>query len=537
MTTRNSMIFSRTTFSTALNLLLHPFSLAAVGLLLINDWVLRAFWPSWWTGKLGDAAWLFFVPYVLALVLAWILPTAKDQDRHTRITFGLAFILTGCVFSLVKTFPTANLVATRISSFLLGTAPSLTLDPTDLLVLPALLISAVFCWHRIRPARLAAGDVGHFRRAVPASYKKVLTPPAPAGQGLAHPAAAWFVIPLVAAVLLADAAAPDLGIGCLELREDGRIAASAGYSNFISNDGGMNWERSQPGSSTGCAFDFSEISDDSEDWRVVEAPQPGTSYRYIPGEEIQVSTGSDSWQTALQLTSLSEAERIYTIRSHAGNPVDRPAPLDALADPKSGNMLFAMGQQGVLVHTAQGQWVWSAAGDYRRLEQFPSADAFALLLGGMALLASGLFLLIYSALAIRWLPKPASTTSSRFAQPLRMVILVLAALAWLGVDILFPPAVSAGYSSTISLMGMAVFAILILPLAIELTIRLARRAPRILPRLAGIALAGALFYLLPYLLWLYSTLPGFSWATVLALAFGLAALGAGLFLRTGEKQI
>src|SRR6187455_2308043 len=105
MTTRNVMILSRTTFSTALNLLLHPFSLAAVGLLLVNDWVLRTFWPSWWTGKVGDAAWLFFVPYVLALVLAWILPTAKDQDRHTRITFGLAFVSIGCVFSLVKTLP------------------------------------------------------------------------------------------------------------------------------------------------------------------------------------------------------------------------------------------------------------------------------------------------------------------------------------------------------------------------------------------------------------------------------------------------
>jgi hypothetical protein len=28
--------------------------------LLINDHLLREFWPSWWTGKIGDFAWLLF---------------------------------------------------------------------------------------------------------------------------------------------------------------------------------------------------------------------------------------------------------------------------------------------------------------------------------------------------------------------------------------------------------------------------------------------------------------------------------------------
>jgi hypothetical protein len=40
--------------------LTHPFSLAAMALLLLNDHIFRVFWPSWFTGKLGDFAWLFF---------------------------------------------------------------------------------------------------------------------------------------------------------------------------------------------------------------------------------------------------------------------------------------------------------------------------------------------------------------------------------------------------------------------------------------------------------------------------------------------
>ena len=45
--------------------LLHPLVLGAVALLLLNDHVFKARWPSWWTGKLSDVAGLVMFPLVL----------------------------------------------------------------------------------------------------------------------------------------------------------------------------------------------------------------------------------------------------------------------------------------------------------------------------------------------------------------------------------------------------------------------------------------------------------------------------------------
>ena len=51
--------------------LTHPATLAAVGVLLVNDTVLKPMWPdAWVTGKLSDLAWLVFASPLLALVLA-----------------------------------------------------------------------------------------------------------------------------------------------------------------------------------------------------------------------------------------------------------------------------------------------------------------------------------------------------------------------------------------------------------------------------------------------------------------------------------
>ena len=88
--------------------------------------------------------------------------------------------------------------------------------------------------------------------------------------------------------------------------------------------------------------------------------------------------------------------------------------------------------------------------------------------------------------------------------------------------------------TTLGLLGMFV---LLVPLVIELTVRLARRAPRLILPLAAFALLGGLLFLLPYLLWLYSSLPGIAWATGFALAIAAAVLAAAfLTLRRPLQQ-
>lgn len=60
-----------------LRVLAHPAILAALALLALNDFVLRRAWPSWFTGKLGDFAWLFAAPPVVAVLFALLIDALR----------------------------------------------------------------------------------------------------------------------------------------------------------------------------------------------------------------------------------------------------------------------------------------------------------------------------------------------------------------------------------------------------------------------------------------------------------------------------
>ncbi|MCC7361181.1 MAG: hypothetical protein IT317_16975 [Anaerolineales bacterium] len=103
--------------------LTQPVAVAAAAALLLNALVFQQLWPAWWTGKLGDLAWL-----ALALI-------------------GLGFVL-------VKAVPAANALVVRALAGL-GYGLKLTLDPTDLPALPGLALAALVWRQSDRPRRLA----------------------------------------------------------------------------------------------------------------------------------------------------------------------------------------------------------------------------------------------------------------------------------------------------------------------------------------------------------------------------------------------
>lgn len=470
------------TFERALTLLAHPVTLGALGLLLLNDHVLRRLWPSWWTGKVGDFAWLFFAPFALAAVIAWVLP--RRMKRHEQITFAAAFGLTGLTFGFIKWLPAVHEVAMRMAAES-GMPLSLRRDPTDLLALPALGL-AFWLWRSMASA--------------------------PETQPRLFPARGLIALPLVALLTIANSPAPELGIGCIQVLPDGSISAGSSYFNFVSTDGGLTWTPAV--NNSGCDAWPGDIPDD--EWTVVPGPE-GDPYRFIPGQVIEISPdGGQTWQPGYTLEPASEAQQTYFSRTSMGYPTFQNGPLAAAAHPASGNMLFGMGYEGILIHTASGDWQWVKVGGYERLQNFPTADAFSLLLGGQIVMAVLLALLVFSTLALRgtwhWI---------------RILVLVLAWLAWLAVTGIFPPATATGYTATITGFGIIACAVLIVPLVIEQTVRLARRQPGILPTLALIGLGAALLYFLPYVLWVYSTLPQFMWATIFSLVLALAVLIAG----------
>lgn len=113
--------------------LLHPLWLAALGLLAINDHVLKGsgLVPGVLTGKLSDVAGLLVAPTLLAVVLG----------VRTRRGWRGAHMVIGTVFSAIQLHAgAASLWSAAMAS--VGVPWSIVCDPSDLLALPLLVVSA-----------------------------------------------------------------------------------------------------------------------------------------------------------------------------------------------------------------------------------------------------------------------------------------------------------------------------------------------------------------------------------------------------------
>jgi hypothetical protein len=142
--------------------LVTPVTIAAIAVLVVNDHVLKAAFPGWWTGKLSDVAGLAFFPLLVAAA------AEAAGARGVRVTV-LAAIATGAGFAAVKTlavagdayriglgalqWPARALVALAAGDPVPALAPvHLTADPTDLLALPALAIPVALAIRASAPA-------------------------------------------------------------------------------------------------------------------------------------------------------------------------------------------------------------------------------------------------------------------------------------------------------------------------------------------------------------------------------------------------
>jgi len=125
---------------------LHPVTLAAVVVLVVNDWVLKPrLGPSAVTGKLSDLAGLVFAPVVLSAALGLALHLAarlgaRVDPSLSRRRLMLCTLATGAVFAAVKLDPRAAELLARLLSHV-GRHAEIMLDRTDLLCLPALAIA------------------------------------------------------------------------------------------------------------------------------------------------------------------------------------------------------------------------------------------------------------------------------------------------------------------------------------------------------------------------------------------------------------
>ncbi|HZO13139.1 MAG TPA: hypothetical protein VFB62_07765 [Polyangiaceae bacterium] len=109
--------------------------LGALGLLVLNDHALKGagLLPGWLTGKLSDVAGMLVAPVILAVIV----------QVSSKRGWTLAHIAIGAVFAAIKLVPEAA----RAFETLTALTPFpwvIVVDPTDLLALPALLVSYRF---------------------------------------------------------------------------------------------------------------------------------------------------------------------------------------------------------------------------------------------------------------------------------------------------------------------------------------------------------------------------------------------------------
>jgi hypothetical protein len=473
------------TLSKALRLLVHPATLAAAVLLLVNDHLLRQFWPSALTGKLGDFAWLFFIPFAVIALLA-LLWQGNSRGKRAAVP-AIAFGGVALVFALAKSAPVAHEVTVRLASALFGFEVAWRRDPSDLVALVSL-VAAALLWRRA---------------------------PEPANAPSTSRSAGW--VSLLAAMLLtvANSPAPDPGIYCLDAR-DGELLAFAGYSTYRSVDGGMSWAVLPNGQRSACPNPWDSTAGAAMTVRDPASPQ--RSYRFTPGQMIELSEdGEASWQTVREFRPMTEAERAARSKQRP-NTMIRPVPLHGVVDRETGNAVFAMGQAGVLVHAGDtGQWREVAVGEFTPLTPGTPGSAVALLLGEQ-LLALGLGLLAVAVFATRTLAR---------GKALWIFALAFGWLLWGVILFVFSPALATGYGIAFAFAGLLVLGVLLLITTIISMIGLAQAGRGAVGRALLIALAAGLLFLTPFVFWATNALPNYLLAAVLGAALGVTTIAVG----------
>ncbi len=155
----------------------------------------------------------------------------------------------------------------------------------------------------------------------------------------------------------------DFDVICFLEFEEAIVARAPVFDAFHTRDGGLTWQQEGfdygrgSGSASGCSPN-KKMPD--ELW---VPPDGQVRYRFHPGESIEISMDKGhTWELAYDLTPI----RWDPIAP--ANPdrrvIVQPGPWDAMLDPRSGNLLLAMGHAGVLLRLPSDEWRWVQVGRY-----------------------------------------------------------------------------------------------------------------------------------------------------------------------------
>lgn len=326
--------------------LTHPATVAALGVLLLNDLLFKALWPqAWLTGKLSDLAWLVFALPLLAFLLSF---AARGNLRAQRVAFLAAYAGLPILYAAFNTFdPVHDWIMRGIS--LAGGAAGSPRDATDSLVIPLAWGAALWVWRREAPA---TGTM-RLRWAVLVAGVAAL-----ASVASSYPEAAYGV--------------QDVGISV-----DGEIVANASrmtdFGTHSSVDGGMTW-------SQGKGYQWNTA------WSGGNVDTPRGRYAIVGLDVIRVGTDGSSEDVVHSMRYLEGDGNVW-VQKVSTERLDQPRkiasrPLGIVYDEATGNLVVALGIQGVVVGTPDGRWTNVAVGRFEPTD-FSFIEKTQLLLSDM----------------------------------------------------------------------------------------------------------------------------------------------------------
>ena len=313
--------------------LTHPATLGALAVLLVNDLVLKALWPHpWTTGKLSDLAWIVFAPPLLAYLLSF----AKCGNvRRQQVAFGIAYVGLPLLYAAFNTFAPLHDLIMQGFSLVTGGLGGSPLDPWDSAVIPLALAVALWVWRR---GPVAPGGLRSRLRMIAASLAAMAT--------VAYSECGY--------------EGPDQGITVVGTSPEG-VAGGIywDYLPFESHDGGLSWTTRTSPRKSGDQQNYSLGGESVDTLR-------GT-YR-IEEADILLQTPDGEPRVVYSAAHLRESanrwyQGIENRRFEYGGEISS-GPTSLTFDSHSGNVIAAMGTQGVIVGKPDGTWTAVGVGTY-----------------------------------------------------------------------------------------------------------------------------------------------------------------------------
>jgi hypothetical protein len=317
--------------------LLNPITIFAFLILFINDHIIKYQFPSWVSGKISDIAWLYIFPGVLIFIISAF--TGKYPNITSRKIWIVAILFTIIGFVGVKTIYPFHNVIVNIFRLVLNMTPQIVMDKTDLFTLPILILS-ILVWKNNKPI---LSKNSKFKALIVSLIFLILT--------------------------IASQPAVNYGISCLYPTKSGILAISnANYmepQSFITTDGGLTWTIKAKKVNIPTTCPQSKWYGDRNE---IDYYENNIYYHSLNNMTIEARSEDNNWKTIYDFRYTPPMEALDLLSNSFGS--NSNALSDIYYDGQSGNTIFAMGTNGILIQTKDDQWKWVKVGSFFRPNPF-----------------------------------------------------------------------------------------------------------------------------------------------------------------------